>query len=204
MTVDPRAVRGRRGGGADVAKRAVDDKASRQPTVVNRWWVDLGVKEKVAAKRPAGPVGSQFFRAATGFDQGIALDRLSDNNLKLLLTAEPAEGKWVVVSLAETTYPQRELERVKQLVALPPYARGLVVDCGRCLRLLVTGTPIGDRVLELALGEAPSFDCWVRHEWVAEAVFPDANRALRAFRRLVRKHLAPESIAEYDAIVARA
>jgi len=187
-----------------MAKRAGEDRASRQPTVVNRWWVDLGAKEKVAPKRPPGPAGSQFFRAAVGFDQGIALERLSDNNVKLLLAAAPPEGKWVVVSLAETTYPQRELERVKQLVALPPYARGLVVDCGRCVRLLVTATPIGERLLELTLGEAPSFDCWVRQDWVAEEVFPDANRALRAFRRLVRAHLAPESIAEYDAIVARA
>jgi hypothetical protein len=187
-----------------MAKRPVEDKASRQPTVVNRWWVDLGAKEKTPAKRPTGPVGSQFFRAAADFDQEVAIDRLTDNNVKLLLTAEPPEGKWALVSLAETKYPQRELERVKQLVALPSYARGLVVDCGRCVRLLVTGTPIGERVLELTMGEAPAFDCWVHQEWVAEAVFPDANRALRAFRRLVRKHLAPESIAEYDTIVARA
>jgi hypothetical protein len=108
------------------------------------------------------------------------------------------------VRLAETSYPERELERIKRLVVLPAYARGVIVDCGRSVRLLITGTTIGERLLELALGEAPSFDCWVHHEWVREAVFDDADKALRALRGFIKQYLSPEGIAHAEAVAARA
>ena len=107
---------------------------------------------------------------AHDFEQERARERLTDNNLKLLIAADPPEGGWSSVRLAETSYPERELERIKKLVNLPPYARGVIVDCGRSIRILVTGTPVGDRLLEMALGEAPSFDCWVHQEWVQRGV----------------------------------
>jgi hypothetical protein len=174
------------------------------PTVANRWWVDLGGTEKVKVKRAPGPAGSQFFQVAHDFEQGRAVERLTDNNLKLLATVEAPEGGWGYVRLAETTYPERELERIKRLVALPAYARGVIVDCGRSVRLLITGTPVGERLLELALGETPSFDCWVHNEWVREALFDDAEKALKALQRFIRQYLSPEGIAESEAIAARA
>ncbi len=187
-----------------MAKRPASDKATREPTVVNRWWVDLGGVEKGAVKRPAGPVGSRFYEAAHDFEQEVARERLTDNNLKIVLTADPPDGDWVYVRLAETTYPQRELARIKKLIALPKYARGVIVDCGRSIRILLTGTPPGERLLELTLGEAPSFDCWVHQEWVEERVFPDADKALRALHRLMRTYLSPDSVREHDTITARA
>src|SRR5467141_44481 len=127
-----------------MAKRPTDDKATPKPTVTNRWWVDLGGSEKVKVKRAPGPAGSQFFQVAHDFEQERARERLTDNNLKLLLAAEPGEGGWAYLRLAETCYPARELDHIKRLVNLPPYARGLIVDCGRSIRLLVTGTPVGE------------------------------------------------------------
>jgi hypothetical protein len=186
-----------------MAKTPANDKA-QQPTVANRWWVDLGGTEKVKTWRPPGPAGSQFFQVAHDFEQERARERLTDNNLKLVAAADPREGNWGYVRLAETSYPERELERIKRLVALPAYACGVVVDCGRSVRILITGTPLGERLLELALGEAPSFDCWVHHEWVREAVFEDADKALRALRGFVVEYLSPESIARSEAIAARA
>jgi len=180
------------------------DKGNDQPTVTNRWWVELGSTEKVTAKRPPGPVGSQFFRAAQDYDQERARERLTDDNLKILLAAEPPNAGWGYVQLADTKYPGRELERVKKLIPLPAYARGLIVDCGRTLRILVTGTPIGERILELTLGEAPSFDCWVHQEWVGEALFNDASKALKALQRYVRAYLSPDAVARSEAIAARA
>lgn len=174
------------------------------PTVSNRWWVDLGGSEKFKTKRPPGPAGSQFFQVAHDFDQERARERLTDNNLKLLQAADPPEGGWGYVRLAETTYPERELERIKSLVGLPAYARGVIVDCGRSVRLLVTGSPPGERLLELALGAAPSFDCWVRNDWVREALFEDADKAIRALRAFIREYLSPEGIARAEAIAARA
>ena len=184
--------------------KPLPDKATQGPTVANRWWVDLGGTEKVKVRRPAGPAGSQFFEVAHDFEQERARERLTDNNLKLLHAANPPEGGWGYVQLAETSYPERELERIKRLVTLPQYARGLIVDCGRSVRLLVTGTPLGERLLELALGEAPSFDCWVHHEWVREVVFDDGDKALRALRGFVVEFLSPEGIAHAESIAARA
>lgn len=187
-----------------VAKRGGDDRPGQGPTVTNRWWVDLGGTEKARPKRPPGPAGSQFFQVAHDFEQEKAKERLTDLNLKLLQAADPPEGGWGYVRLAETSYPERELERIKKLVALPPYARGVIVDCGRSIRILLTGTPVGERLLELALGEAPSFDCWIRNEWVREALFVDADKALKALQRFMRDYLSPEGIARAEAIAARA
>jgi hypothetical protein len=187
-----------------MAKRPTEEKTAGGPTVANRWWVDLGGAEKVKNKRPPGPAGSQFFEVAHDFEQERARERLTDNNLKLLSLADPPEGGWGYVSLAETAFPRRELERIKSLVTLPPYARGVIVDCGRSLRVLLTGTPPGERLLELTLGEAPSFDCWVYNEWVHEAVFDDADKALKALQRFMRRYLSPDGIARSEAIAARA
>jgi hypothetical protein len=187
-----------------MAKTTGGEKAPGEPTVANRWWVDLGGTEKVKTRRPTGPAGSQFFQVAHDFEQERARERLTDNNLKLLHAADPPEGGWGYVRLAETSYPDRELARVKRLVVLPAYARGVIVDCGRSVRLLITGTPRGERLLELALGEAPSFDCWVHHEWVREAVFEDADKALRALCGFIKEYLSPEGIAHAEAVAARA
>ena len=184
-------------------KKPTADKPA-QDSAATKWWVDLGGREKVKAKRPTGPVGSRFFQAAHDYDQERAQERLTDNNLKLLRENELPEGGWGYVRLAETTYPERELERIKKLVGLPAYARGLIVDCGRSVRLLITGTPVGDRLLELTLGETPSFDCWVHQDWVREALFEDADKALKALRGFIEQYLSPEGIARAEAIAARA
>jgi len=187
-----------------MAKKGSEDKPGQGPTVTNRWWVDLGGTEKTRPKHPLGPAGSQLFQVGRDFEQEKAKEQLTDHNLKLLMAADPPKGGWGYVRLGESSYPERELERVKKLVELPPYARGVIIDCGRSIRLLVTGTPVGERLLELALGEAPSFDCWVRSEWVREALFDDADKALKALQRYMREYLSPEGIAYAEAIAARA
>jgi hypothetical protein len=187
-----------------MARKPVAENTSATPTVANRWWVDLGGTEKVKAKRPPGPAGSKFFQIALDFEQERARERLTDNNLKVLAAADPPKGAWSYVLFGETAYPERELERIKRLVGLPRYARGVIVDCGRSVRLLVTGTPVGERLLDLTLGEAPSLDCWINQEWVRETVFDEADQALRAFRRVVQEYLSPESIMQYEAIRPRA
>jgi hypothetical protein len=175
-----------------------------QPAVSNRWWVELGGAEKARAPKPITPVGSRFYKAGEGFEQERARDCLTDNNMKVLRSADPPEGAWAYVSLATTKCSERHLERIKKIVSLPRYARGVVVDCGRAVRLLVTGTPVGEHLLELTLGGAPSFDCWVHHEWVREVVFDNPEKAMRAFRGLVKEYLSPEAIARAEAASARA
>ncbi|GBD27725.1 hypothetical protein HRbin30_03080 [bacterium HR30] len=167
--------------------------------VARKWWVDTTRAENIRGRRPGGPAGMRFYEVARGFEQEKARERLTDNNLKVLLDASPNLGEWKVIHFTEKHFPRRELERVKNMVLLPAYARGVIVDCGRNVRLLVTGERIGERVLELTLGETPAFDAWIGDEWVAEREFRGANRALREFRRLIREYLSPEAIAAYEA-----
>ena len=146
-----------------------DDPTGAPPAVKDRWWVETGDKRRertapVAA--PAPPVGSKFYRSGIGFNQETARSRLTDLNLKLLMQANPPTGGWGYVQLAETTFPERERERIKDQITVPPYARAVLVDCGRSVRVLVTGTPLGQRILDLTLGDNPSFDCWIDGEWV--------------------------------------
>jgi len=190
--------------GRDHGRRGPRAEKPAQPAT-DKWWVDkTGVDKAPEAKPLPGPAGSKFFAVGRDFDQEKARERLSDDNLKLIEAVGPPEGEWSYTKLGDTAYPERELERIKKLVALPLYARGVIVDCGRSVRLLVTGTPAGDRLLELTLAEEPSFDCWIHHEWVREAVFKDAERALQALSGYIDEFLSPEGVAQLDASTPRA
>lgn len=173
------------------------------PAVKDRWWVDSGDKRRERAPAPPAPVGSRLYRSGAGFDQEVARTRLSDNNRRILVEANPADGEWVYKLLADKPHNEQNRQRVISQVPLPPYARGVVVDCGRTLRLLVTGTPLGDRILDLTLANNPSFDCWVDGEWVRERTFRDQRSALGALRRFIHEWLSAEGMAAWDAIRAR-
>jgi hypothetical protein len=173
-------------------------------TVRDRWWAEFNEKRRDTIKPVAGPAGMSFFRAGQGFEQERAVRRLTDNNLKLLIEANPPEGGWGYVQLAESQFATAECERIKRELRLPSYARGVVVDSGRSLRLLFTGTPIGVRILEIALGDAPSFDCWVEGEWVREELFERVEDALAATPGFVEQYLSPAGIAAWESLRARA
>jgi hypothetical protein len=181
-----------------------DEPGDSAPAVKDRWWVDTGDKrrERPAAPAPA-PVGSRFYRSGIGFEQETARSRLTDLNLKLLIEANPPEGGWGYVQLAEKPHPERERERIKEQVQLPAYARGVLVDCGRSVRILVTGTPVGARILDCTLGECPSFDCWIDGDWVRERLFRDNRAALGALRRYIAQYLSPDGIATWESLRAR-
>jgi hypothetical protein len=184
----------------------------KNPTVKDRWWVDTGDKNKKGQKvapsaeeaKPAAPVGSRLYRSGLGFDQEIARARLTDLNMKLLVEANPAEGGWGYVQLAEDPFPEQEREKIRNGINLPSYARGAVIDGGRSLRLLFTGTPIGERVLDLALTEVPSFDCWIHGDWVREEVFENRRHALERIHKLIDEFLSPEGIALWELLRAQA
>lgn len=176
----------------------------QESKVDSRWWIDTTDRKQPAAPRPVATAGSRFFRAGIGFEQERARDRLTDNNLKILVESQPPEGGWAYVQLAEKRHPQKDLERIRRAIRVPPYARAVVADSGRVVRVLVTGTPIGRRILEFTLGYAPSFDCWVDDEWIEERVFRNPAEALQAVNRLVPRYLAPEAIARAAALAPRA
>ena len=96
----------------------------------SNWWVDVGENAKIKVKSAASERLNDMFKAADGFEQETARDRLTDNNWKLVAQAEPPEGGWSYIQLAPTKFPEKELAKIKRLVDLPDYARGVILDSG--------------------------------------------------------------------------
>jgi hypothetical protein len=91
---------------------------------------------KLVDAAPAPPVGGRFYRSAIGFEQEAARSRLTDNNGKLLMAANPLDGTWGYVQLAEKPYNEQNRERLVAQMALEPYARGVVVAVKSLCELL--------------------------------------------------------------------
>ncbi len=165
------------------------------PTVENRWWVDTDKAKESAKGAPKGgrpPIGSRFFDIGYEFDQERAKLRLTDSNLKILDEGKPAANEWRLIHMVPSeSVPTGQIERIKRRLPLPPGARGVIVDCGRSVRFVLTGDPVGERVLEFTLGEESSFDCWIRGDWVREELFRDLDDALRHARMIVERYLGP-------------
>lgn len=172
------------------------------PTVENRWWVDTGKATgpgKVIPKGERPPVGSRFFDIGYEFDQEQAKQRLTDLNLKFLDEARPEPNEWRLIHMVPTeSVPVGQIERIKRRLPLPPGARGVIVDSGRSVRFIITGDPVGERVLEFTLGEESSFDCWIRGDWVREELFRDLDEALRNARPYVGRYFGPQPQADND------
>jgi hypothetical protein len=119
---------------------------------------------------------------------------LTDLNLKLLAEGDPPPDGWGYLQMTEERFPKRRFEQIQRAVPLALGVRALAVDSGTSMRVILTGTPPGERLLELRFGDESSFDAWVRGEWVEEALFqrfPDALRAAGDFVvRYLRKGVA--------------
>jgi len=172
------------------------------PTVENRWWVDTGKTTepaKVVPKEECPPVGSKFFDIGYEFDQEQATQRLTDLNLEFLDEGRPEPNEWRLVRMVSNeSVPAGQIECIKRRLPLPPGARGMIVDSGRSVRFIITGDPVGERVLEFTLGEESSFDCWILGEWTREELFRDLDNALRTARPFVWRYLGPEPQADND------
>ncbi len=162
-----------------------------RPTVENRWWVDQGKDAKGnPIPRPPAQFGHRFFRTGAGIEQDRARIRLTDSNLKWLEESNPPRDGWAVVrALADERVADARIEKVKAAFKLPAGGRGVLVDSGTSLRAIITGEPVGERLVEVRLGDESSFDAWVRGEWVREALFRDFDEGLRRAPALVREYL---------------
>lgn len=178
------------------------DAEPKGPTVENRWWVDTGKPTepaKVVPKAERPPIGSKFFDIGYEFDQEHAKQRLTDLNLKLLEEGAAQADEWRLLRMVPNeSVPAAQVERIKRRLPLPPGARGVIVDSGRSVRFVMTGDPIGERVLEFTLGEESSFDCWIRGDWVREELFRDLDDALRKARPYVEQYLGSQHAPDND------
>ena len=165
-----------------------------KPAVENRWWVDSSTAKRARTGEPAaapapGRIVERLFRVGQDYDQDRARAHLSDSNLGWLREGNPPEDGWAYLSVTDNRSRDDFLARVKQAIRLPRGARGVLVDSGSTLRVITTGSPVGERICELSLASDSSFDAWVGGEWVCERVFRGRDRALREAPALVTRYL---------------
>lgn len=163
-----------------------------------KWWVDQQRPEHASRRGGApAPAAARFYVAARGFEQEAARAGLVDPNVKMLEAANPPEGGFAVLALLDERCPRHVIDRVKRALPLPKGARAAIVDSGRMVRAIVTGTPAGERVLEFNFNrEEPTFDAWVRGEWQEEISFRNLGEAYRAARVLIDEYLGAEALAK--------
>jgi hypothetical protein len=158
-----------------------------------KWWIDRGpVKER---EKPAAPVKGIIekwaFELLRGYNQDLAMKNLVDINARILKELSVAPGEWGYFSLEVGTYPPEKLAKIKSGLPLPVGARGLIVDAGYSVRIVVTSEPIGERYVDINFTDAPSLDYWVNGQLVEERVFSNLGEALNRIRPDLAVYLNP-------------
>jgi hypothetical protein len=160
--------------------------ASR-PNVENRWWVETVVKRpkqvRTESDLPELPVAMSFYTVAKDYDQDRAKEDLTDNNLRIAQAASPPAGDWAYFPMTEEHYPARLVNRIKQEFRLPRESRGVILDHGRLLRLLICGPQLEDWMIDVTLADEPSVDVYVWGTMQREQLFKRAEDALRQARK---------------------
>jgi len=156
-----------------------------------KWWIDRGpVKEREKTAAPVrGIVEKWTYELLKGYNQDQAAKNLTDINSRLLREVVVAPGTWGYFSMDVGTYPPDKLSKIKNGLPLPTGARGLVIDAGFSVRLLITGEPIGKRYLDISFSDAPSLDYWVNGELVEERLFGNIGEALKKIRPSLIRYL---------------
>jgi hypothetical protein len=152
-------------------------------SVDNRWWVETNVKRpKSAASQassPTLPVGARFYIVASGYNQEDAKEHLTDNNLRLARQADPPLGDWAYMAMTEERCPEHVLERLKREFTLPKQARGIIIDHGRLVRLLICGPQLEDWMIDVRLASEASVDVYVWGTLYRERVFRRTRDAIK-------------------------
>jgi hypothetical protein len=160
---------------------------AHKPNVENRWWVETVVKKpkmvKTEAEMPQLPVAMAFYQVARDYDQDRAKEDLTDNNLSIAREANPQPGEWVHVEMTPDHYPAHIIKRIKDEFKLPREARGVVLDHGKMLRMLVCGPQLEDWMIDITLYDEPSVDVYVWNVMYRERLFRRAEEALRQARK---------------------
>jgi hypothetical protein len=102
-----------------------------------------------------------------------------------------APREWGYFSLDVGTYPPEKLAKIKSGLPLPVGARGLLIDAGYSVRVVITSEPIGERYIDINFTEAPSLDYWVNGQLVEERVFANVGEALNRIRPDLVNYLNP-------------
>lgn len=168
-----------------------DEKA--QAFEETKWWIDRGpVKEREKPAEPAkGIIEKWAYELLRNYNQDQAAKNLVDINPKILNELAVAPGEWGYFSLDVGKYPAEKLARIKGGLPLPFGTRGIVIDAGYSVRVVITAEPIGERYVDINFTEAPSLDYWVGGQLIEERVFSNVGEALNKIRPSLPRYLNP-------------
>jgi hypothetical protein len=162
-----------------------------------KWWIDRGpVKEREKTATPEkGIIEKWAYELLRNYNQDQAAKNLVDINTKLLNGLSLAPGEWGYYSLEIGNYPPEKLSKIKSGLPLPPGSRGIVIDAGFSVRIIITGEPVGERYIDVNFTDAPSLDYWVNGQLVEERVYSNVGEALRRIRTELPRYLTlPEQV----------
>lgn len=158
-----------------------------------KWWIDRGpVKEREKSTQLGrGIIEKWVYEMLKDYRQDQAVRNVVDINARVVKEMQVAPVEWGYFSLGVGSYPAGGIAKIKNSLRLPPYGRALIIDAGYSVRILITGEPVGERLLDINFTEAPSLDYWVRNELVEERLFASVDDALRKLRGSLPRYLQP-------------
>lgn len=168
------------------------DEKTTPPAEEVKWWIDRGpVKEREKQSLLGrGIIEKWTYDLLKDYRQEQAVKNVVDINPRTLKDLAQAPLGWNYVSLGVGVYPPERLEKIKRMLTLPRDARALLIDAGYSVRLLVTGEPIGERLLDVNFIDAPSLDFFVKNELIEEKLFPNLEVTLRNLQNTLARYLA--------------
>lgn len=158
-----------------------------------KWWIDRGpVKEREKPAEPVkGIIEKWAYELLKNYNQDQAAKNLVDINSKILNGISLGPGEWGYYSLDVGKYPADKLARIKNSLPLPTGARGIVIDAGYSVRIIITGEPVGERYVDINFTDSPSLDYWVNGQLIEERVYANVGEALKRIRSTLVEFLKP-------------
>ena len=171
-----------------------DDK--NPPAEEAKWWIDRGpVKERDKdSALGRGIIEKWTYELLKDYSQERAVRNVVDLNPKFLKEITIRPGEWQCLSLGVGNYPPDRLAKIKASLKLAPDARGLIIDAGYSVRVMITGEPIGERLIDINFIEGPSVDFWVRNELIEENLFRSVEATLRYLQTALPEYLRPPKL----------
>src|SRR5258706_6687383 len=166
------------------------------PAEEAKWWIDRGpVKEREKSEAfGCGIIEKWTYELLKDYKQEQAVRNVVDINPRTLKDLAHAPLGWNYASLGVGAYPPDRLAKIKNSLALPADARALLIDAGYSVRLLITGEPVGARLLDVNFTESPSLDFWVNNEMIEERLFPNLEVTLKNLRAHLADYLTPPKL----------
>ena len=159
-----------------------------------KWWIDRGpaVKEREKAATPErGIIEKWAIELLRNYNQDQAAKNLVGINAKLLQGLAVSPGEWGYYSLEIGNYPAEKLTKIRSGLPLPAGTRGIVIDAGYSVRIIITAEPVGERYVDINFTDSPSLDYWVHGQLMEEQVYSNVGEALKRIRAELPRYLNP-------------